>query len=72
MNCIFIRGLELPSRVRGVTVIDGQEDYNVYINTNLCPETQRRAIEHEMIHIRDDHFYDSEPVVINEMDANGS
>ena len=70
MNCVFIRGIALPGRVRGVTVIDEQEDYNVYINTNLCPETQRKTIEHEMIHIKADHFYNEEPVVYNELQAN--
>ncbi|MDD3429312.1 MAG: hypothetical protein PHG02_04835 [Oscillospiraceae bacterium] len=70
MNCIFIRGACLPSRVRGVTVKDCDDDYNVYINQRLSPDTQRKAAQHEIRHIRMDHFYDEEPVIVNEIEAN--
>lgn len=70
MNDIFIRGIKLPPRVRGVTVIDDNSDFNVYINTLLSYETQRKAKKHELMHILKDHFYDSEPVIYNEMEAN--
>ena len=54
MNNIYIRGVALPGRVRGVTVKDDEDDYNVYINTQLCPN----------------HFYNDAPVIINELEAN--
>lgn len=69
MGDIFIRGLSLPGKVRGVTV-EVQDDFIVFINTNLCPETQQRAIQHEIKHIKSDHFYQDSPVVINELEAN--
>lgn len=58
MNDVFIRGLiNLPTTVRGVTVKDENDDYNVYINKNLCPEKQKAAIQHELNHIKKDHLF---------------
>ena len=70
MESIIIRGIELPPKIKGVTVIDGEGDYNVYINTLLSPEAQKRTQKHELTHIIKDHFYNDDPVIINEMEAN--
>ena len=70
MESIIVRGIELPPKIKGVTVIDGEGDYNVYINTLLSPEAQKRAQKHELTHIIKDHFYNYGPVIINEMEAN--
>ena len=70
MERIIVRGIELPPKIKGVTVIDGEGDYNVYINTLLSPEAQKRAQKHELTHIIKDHFYNYDPVIINEMEAN--
>lgn len=70
MESIIVRGIELPPKIKGVTVIDGEGDYNVYINTLLSPEAQKRAQKHELTHIIKDHFYNYDPVIINEMEAN--
>lgn len=69
MQDIFIRGLELPAKVKGVTVIDNDSNFNIYINTLLCADIQRQAVRHELIHIKRDHFYDCEPVIYNELEA---
>lgn len=70
MDRIFIRGIALPGSVRGASVKVG-DDYVVFVNTNLCPAAQNRAARHEIRHIRLDHFYNQEPVIINEMEAEG-
>lgn len=70
MESIIIRGIELPPKVRGVTVVDSEGDYNVYINTLLSDEVQRKTQRHELRHIVNDHFYNHDPVVINELEAN--
>lgn len=70
MESIIVRGIELPPKIKGVTVIDGEGDYNVYINTLLSPEAQKQAKKHELTHIIKDHFYNYDPVIINEMEAN--
>lgn len=67
---IFIRGIELPLTVKGVTVLDCDGNFNVYINILLSYETQRNATKHEIKHIKKDHFYDYEPVIHNELEAN--
>jgi len=67
---IFIRGLKLPLTVKGVTVLDSDGNYNVYINIMLSNETQSKAVKHEITHIKKEHFYDYEPVMHNELEAN--
>lgn len=52
----FIRGLELPLTVRGVTVLDEDGNYNVYINILLSYDTQQKAAKHELKHITSEHF----------------
>lgn len=70
MGEIFIRGIKLPLTVKGVTVLDSDGNYNVYINIMLSNETQSKAVKHEITHIKKEHFYDFEPVVHNELEAN--
>lgn len=48
-----------------------QDDFFVFVNTVLSPECQQRAARHELQHIKKDHFYNSEPVVVNELEAQG-
>lgn len=69
MNRIFIRRLALPGTVRGCVVTAPDDDFVVFVNECLCPDAQRAAAEHELRHIRLDHFYDEEPVVISELEA---
>ena len=72
MNNIYIRGIKLPLTVKGVTVLDSEGDFNVYINILLSYNTQQIATKHEIGHITKEHFYDYEPVVYNELEANVS
>ena len=69
MGQVFVRGLSLPGKIRGVTIFAPDDDFVVFINTDLCKATQRKALDHEMHHIRMNHFYNEDPVVINEMEA---
>ena len=69
VNQIFIQGADMPSKVRCVTIAAPDDDFMVFVNTNLCPDTQAKAAAHEIRHIRLDHFYNQEPVVINEIEA---
>lgn len=70
MGDIFIRGIELPLTVKGVTVLDSDGNFNVYINILLSYATQQKATQHEIRHIKKEHFYDFEPVIHNELEAN--
>lgn len=69
MGDVFIRGIELPAKVKGVTVVDDDGDYNVYINTSLCEGVQQEALIHEMSHIVSEHFYGFDSVERNEEEA---
>lgn len=59
----------MPGSVRGVTVAAPDDDFVVFVNDSLGPDIQRKAAEHELRHIRLDHFYHDEPVVVNELEA---
>ncbi len=68
MDQIFIRGIELPGSVRGAT-IKLEDDFIIFINTCLSPAVRQAAALHELRHIKKNHFYNQDPVVINEMEA---
>lgn len=66
---IFVRAIPLPLAVRAVTLPNDDCTFDVYLNANLPEELQRRALEHELEHIRQDHFYNDDPVWLNEQEA---
>ena len=66
----IVRVVRMPScHSQGVTILDCDGNYNVYINDELSPEGKLRAYEHEKRHILCGHFYDGERVVLNEIEA---
>ena len=52
----IIRYIDLPYTIKGVTVLDSDGFYNVYINSLLSWEEQKKAVKHELEHIRRDDF----------------
>ncbi len=60
---VICRIIELPHTVNAVTVVDGDETYNVYINAHLSIEDQRKAYLHECRHIKKQHFFKLEEAV---------
>ena len=68
-NNVFIRLILLPHTVRAVTLPNTDGTFDVYVNASLAQELQIAAIEHELNHIRKDHFYDCNPVWLNEQEA---
>ncbi len=69
MEDIFVRPLILPPCVRGVTVVDENGDYNVYVNSSLPSDLQEQAVRHELRHIKGGHFYNFDSVRRNENEA---
>lgn len=63
---VFVRYIELPSTVRGVTIPNDDNTFNIYINATICEDKQKQALNHELEHIKRDHFYDEEPAIKNE------
>lgn len=66
---IYIRGINLPFRVNGVTVVDSDGNYNVYVNNQLGHNAQLKTFQHELNHIKRKHFEDFNPVIHNEIEA---
>ena len=57
MNDYIVRYISLPCTVKGVTVMDKDGFYNIYINSQLSFEEQKKAIRHELQHIDREDFY---------------
>lgn len=68
-NYIFVRLIPLPDTIPAVTIPNDDCTFDIYINSVLSEERQNRAMEHELEHIRLDHFYNEDPVWRNEEEA---
>lgn len=66
---IFVRLVPLPIAVRAVVLPNDDGTFDIYINADLPEELQHKALEHELEHIRRDHFYNDDPVWVNEQEA---
>ncbi len=67
----FVRIVELPRTVRGVTVPNDDGTFSVYINS-LCDDgTRREVLEHELTHLARDHFYRDGPIAVQEAEEAG-
>lgn len=70
MDAVIIRLIDLPETVRGFTVKDENDDYNIYINARLSEDGRAAAFRHEVDHIRRGHFYDQKTVAEKEQEIN--
>ena len=69
----FVRYVDFPVTVKGVTIPNDDGTFDIYINSVLCEEQQRECLEHELRHIRKDHFYtDTKPIREVEREASGN
>lgn len=48
----LIRLIDLPTSVKALVVYDEDGFANIYVNAHLSVEEQRRAIRHELAHVR--------------------
>lgn len=62
MNEYKVRLVTLPYRVGGLVSMDEEGFYNVYINSRLNWERQRRALKHELDHIAEDDLHNRRPI----------
>lgn len=56
MDDVFIRYLPLPPTIKGLTVLDSEGNYNVYLNARLTHEANRQTLQHELQHIKNNDF----------------
>ena len=68
MDAVIIRLIDLPETVRGFTVKDENDDYNIFINAKLSADMRGEAFRHEIDHIRRGHFYDARSVAEKELE----
>ena len=69
----FVRYVDFPVTVKGVTIPNDDGTFDIYINSVLCEEQQRECLEHELCHICKDHFYtDVKPIREVEREASGN
>lgn len=66
---IFVRSIPLPEAVKAVVLPNDDGTFDIYLNSILPEEIQQRALTHELAHIRKDHFYNNDPVWLNEQEA---
>jgi len=66
---IYVRSTTLPETVRAVTLPNDDGTFDIYLNSCLPDELQVRALEHELRHIKLGHFYNDDPVPLNEKEA---
>ena len=57
MTETYVRLVPLPVKVEGVTLPNEDGSFDVYINSRLSPARQQETLEHELRHIRQEHFY---------------
>lgn len=63
MEDIFVRYYSLPIHIGAMTIKDGNDDYNIYINCKLSETEQIYALTHELIHIREGDFFSDKSVM---------
>lgn len=63
MNDYFLRIVRLPRRVEGVTVVNNDGTFSIYLNELLSEEERRETLDHELRHIRLEHFYNEVPLL---------
>lgn len=52
----------MPHTVNGVTVVDNDANFNVYINSALSWEEQELALLHELAHVENEDFFNGVPL----------
>ena len=57
LDSMIIRKVDLPVGVDGITILDQNGDYNVYLNDRLSYDAQAATLRHEIEHINQGHFY---------------
>lgn len=67
----FVRLVELPLRVEGVTLPNSDGSFSVYINSRLDEPRRAEVLRHELRHIEAEHFYSELPVEYIERQACG-
>ena len=52
-----VRLIDLPGKVRGMTVVEADGFANIYLNARSSLAEQQKALRHELEHVRQDDVY---------------
>lgn len=55
-DMIFVREAEMPGDCRGLTIVDAEKNYNVYVNCDLDDDVKKATLEHELSHVKGGDF----------------
>lgn len=70
MSDFYVRFISLPDKINAVTLPNSDGTFDIYINNNLDELAQTKALNHEIKHIKKDHFYnDIKPIEVVEKEA---
>ena len=58
----FVRMINLPPSIHGMTVTNDDSTFSVYINSKLSVEQQKEAYMHDVSHIVKDDFFTDLPI----------
>lgn len=53
----YVRLVSLPRAVEGVSVPNDDGSFDIYINSRLSPQQREETLEHELRHLKQEHFY---------------
>ncbi len=67
----YVRFVDLPHTVYGVTMPNDDGTFSVYINARLGEKERRETLDHEIEHMARDHFYSGSPIAEQEAEARG-
>ena len=62
-----IRLMDLPHTVKGFVALDEDGFANIYINSRLSREEQRKAARHEINHLQNNDFYNDADIASVEL-----
>ena len=66
----FIKKIEFPNMASaGVAASNGDGTFTIFINSLFCEEKQQEAIDHELRHLKENHFYREDNIYIIESEA---
>lgn len=61
----------LPEKVQGASVMNPDGSFDIYINSLLPAAEHASVLEHELLHIKREHFSVSLPISLMERQADG-
>jgi len=67
----FVRSIALPRKVEGVSIPNDDGSFDIYINSLLPPQRRTEVLQHELRHLKAEHFYLDMPIESMERQADG-